>query len=162
MKKFQSGIAAVAAAGALAVAIGAVLTSNDALAQSGPTAEQAIKYRQGVYKAILWNFGPMAAVVQGKAPYDAQEFTRRAERVAQLAPMLIEGYPPGSDTGATTRAKPAIWQNMAEFRELMSTMEGKASDLAAAARTGDEAKAKAAFGQLGSACKACHDKYRGD
>ncbi len=162
MKKFQLRMAAVTAAAVLVVAIGAVVTSDDALAQGGPTAEQAIKYRQGVYKAILWNFGPMAAVVQGKAPYNAQEFTRRAERVATLAPMLIEGYPPGSDAGATTRAKPEIWQNMAEFRELMSTMEGKASDLAAAARTGDEAKAKAAFGQLGGACKACHDKYRGD
>ena len=31
-----------------------------------------------------------------------------------------------------------------------------------AANAGDEAKVKAAFGQLGAACKACHDKYRGD
>jgi cytochrome c556 len=162
MKKFQRRMAAVGAAAVSAVTIGTVGLSGDAFAQAAPTAEQAIKYRQSVYKVLLWNFGPMAAVAQGKAPYNAQEFTRRAERVALLAPMLIEGYPPGSDTGATTRAKPEIWQNMAEFRELMSTMEGKASDLAAAARTGDEAKAKAAFGQLGAACKACHDKYRGD
>lgn len=127
-----------------------------------PTPEQAIKYRQGVYKVILWNFGPLGAVAQGKAAYDPDEFAKRAGRVATMAPMLIEGYPPGSDTGATTRAKPEIWSNMEEFRELMNTMVGKAADLSAAAQTRDEAKAKAAVGELGKACKACHDKYRTD
>lgn len=146
------------------LAAGAIGLARDARSQSAPspTPEQAIKYRQGVYKVILWNFGPLGAVAQGKAAYDPDEFAKRATRVATMAPMLIEGYPPGSDTGAVTRAKPEIWSNMEEFRELMNAMVGKAADLSAAAQTRDEAQAKAAVGELGKACKACHDKYRKD
>lgn len=151
-------------AASLVLSAGTIGVMSDARSQGAPspTAEQAIKYRQGVYKVILWNFGPLGAVAQGKAAYDPDEFAKRAARVAQMAPMLIEGYPPGSDTGATTRAKPEIWANMDDFRQLMGSMVGKAQDLATAAETRDEAKAKAAVGQLGAACKACHDKYRKD
>lgn len=146
------------------LATGAIGLASDARSQNAPspTPEQAIKYRQGVYKVILWNFGLLGAVAQGKAAYDPDEFAKRAARVAQMAPMLIEGYPPGSDTGAVTRAKPEIWENMEEFRELMGNMVGKAADLAAVAQTRDEAESRAAVGELGAACKACHDKYRKD
>lgn len=154
---------AVLASGAL-LAAGAVGLIRDALSQNAPspTPEQAIKYRQSVYKVILWNFGPLGAVAQGKAPYEPEEFAHRAARVAQMAPMLLEGYPAGSDTGAVTRAKPEIWSNMDDFSQLMKNMVGKAAELADIAKEGDEAKSKAAVGQLGAACKACHDKYRTD
>ncbi len=148
------------------VTAAAVMASVAAVALSQeppkPTPEQAIKYRQSVYKVILWNFGPMSAVAQGKASYDAKAFEHQAGRVATMAPMLIEGYPHGSHTGATTRAKPEIWQNYAEFKELMTAMVGKASALAEVAKEGDEDKSKAAFRELAGACRACHDKYRND
>ena len=165
MKNALSGFRRRAGVAACLVAIAAAIAFTPlARSQNAPpsSAEQAIKYRQSVYKVILWNFGPMAAVAQGKAPYDAEEFARHAERVAQMAPMLLEGYPEGSATGATTRAKPEIWSNVPEFRQLMTAMEGKAAALAAVAKGGDEEKAKAAFVELGGACKACHTKFRSD
>lgn len=151
-------LSVVAAAAAMA-GIATVALSQE---PPKPTAEQAIKYRQSVYKVILWNFGPMAAAMQDKADYDAQRFERQAARVAIMAPMLLEGYPHGSHTGATTRAKPEIWQNHAEFQQLMTAMVEKASALAEVAKEGNEDKSKAAFGELGGACRACHDKYRND
>ena len=39
------------------------LFAGSAFAQAKP--EDAIKYRQGVYRVIGWNFGPMAAMVKG-------------------------------------------------------------------------------------------------
>ena len=64
-----------------------------ASAQTQPTkGEQALKYRKSLYQVIAWNVGPMNAMAQGKAAYDAAEFARRAEAVAFLAPMLPEGY----------------------------------------------------------------------
>ncbi len=133
-------------------------------AQDAPPskAEQAIKYRQSVYKVILWNFGPIAGMAQGKLPYDAAEFARRAERVATMAPMLLEGYPPESVSGAKTRARPAIWENMEEFTSLMKNMQAEAAELAAVAKAGDFEKSKGAFTELADACKACHEKYRTD
>jgi cytochrome c556 len=125
-------------------------------------AEQTIKYRQSVYKVILWNFGPVAGMAQGKVPYDAAEFARRAERVATMAPMLSEGYPDGSATGATTRARPEIWENKEQFNQLMSNMQGKAATLATVAQDGDFERSKGAFLELADACKACHEKFRTD
>jgi cytochrome c556 len=148
----------------MAMALLAGLTA--ALAQEKPPskAEQAIKYRQSVYKVILWNFGPVAAMAQGKIPYDAAEFARRAERVATMAPMLLEGYPEGtaSEPGIKTRARPEIWENKAEFEKLMHDMENKTAALATVAREGDFDKSKAAFGDAAAACKACHEKFRTD
>jgi cytochrome c556 len=151
---------AIAAAVASLVAAGSLAVR----AQEAPPSkeEQAIKYRQSVYKVILWNFGPMAAMAQGKIPYDAKTFAHNAERVATMAPMLLEGYPQGSGTGAKTRARPEIWENKADFTELMHNMESKTAALAVVAREGDFEKSKAAFGEAGSACKACHEKYRTD
>jgi cytochrome c556 len=148
----------------MAIALLAGLTA--ALAQEKPPskAEQAIKYRQSVYKVILWNFGPVAGMAQGKIPYDAAEFARRAERVATMAPMLLEGYPEGtaSEPGIKTRARPEIWENKAEFEKLMHDMENKTAALATVAREGDFDKSKAAFGDAAGACKACHEKLRTD
>ena len=150
----------------LALAIALLTGLTAALAQEQPPskAEQAIKYRQSVYKVILWNFGPVAAMSQGKMPYDAAQFARHAERVATMAPMLLEGYPEGSATapGIKTRARPEIWQNMPEFTRLMRDMEEKTAALARVAKDGDFDKSKAAFGEAGAACKACHEKFRTD
>jgi cytochrome c556 len=145
-----------------AATIGFAVFSLAGIAQERPQTkeEQAIKYRQSVYKVILWNFGPMAGMAQGKVPYDATDFAKRAQRVATMAPMLLEGYPPGSGTGAPTRAKSEIWDNFDEFSKLMHAMEDKAAALADVAKEGNLEKSRAAVGELGDACKACHDKYR--
>jgi len=147
---------------AVLVALAGVVLHAQAQDKPPSKAEQAIKYRQSVYKVILWNFGPVAGMAQGKIPYDPADFARRAERVATMAPMLLEGYPEGSATGTTTRARPEIWEHMDEFTQLMKDMEGKAAALATISRDGDFEKAKAAFLELANACKACHEKYRTD
>jgi len=144
------------------VALAGVVLHAQAQEKPPSKAEQAIKYRQSVYKVILWNFGPVAGMAQGKIPYDAADFARRAERVATMAPMLLEGYPAGSATGTTTRAHPEIWEHMDEFTELMKAMEGKAATFATIAKDGDFEKSRAAFVELADACKACHEKYRTD
>src|SRR6478609_1246281 len=120
---------------ALAVALGAT-----AIASAAVKPETAIAYRQAGYTMLGWNFGPMAQMVRGKTPWDAAEFARRAERVALIAPQLLEGFPEGSDTGATTEAKPDIWKNMDDFKLKMDDLVKQSKLLADAAKSGDEAK----------------------
>ena len=68
--------------------------------------EDAIKYRQGVMAAQGWNFGAMGAMVKGEKPYDKAEFARRAENLAALSKMSLEGFTiEGSDKGKS-KAKP--------------------------------------------------------
>ncbi|HEY6942586.1 cytochrome c [Dokdonella sp.] len=133
-----------------------------AIAAAAVKPETAIAYRQAGYTMLGWNFGPMAQMVRGKAPWDATEFALRAERVAQIAPQLLEGFPPGSDTGATTDAKPEIWKNMDDFKAKMNDLVEQSKRLAEVAKSGDEAKMKEQFKQTAAACKACHDKYRSE
>lgn len=124
--------------------------------------ETAIHYRQAAYTMIGWNFGPMVQMVRGKVPWDGAAFTRHAERVAFIAPQLLEGFPQGSGSGATTEAKPEIWTDMDGFKAKMDDFVRESNRLAEVARTGDEAKAKEQFKATAGACKACHEKYRVD
>lgn len=131
-------------------------TTHYALAQK---AEDAIKYRRGVYSVIGWNFGSMAAMVKGKKPYDAAVFARNAEIVAFMSMLPLEGFTPGSDKG-DTKAKPEIWENMDDFKAKLEKMQQEVKALEKVAKAGDFDAAKSQLGETGQACKDCHDKYR--
>ncbi len=133
-----------------------------AQAQQPTKAEQTLKYRKAVYQVIAWNFGPMAAMAQGKIPYDAKEFEMRAQRVAELTPMLSESYTPETQSVSGTKAKPELWSNRADFDAKMKDLVDRSATLATVAKAGDAEKSKAAFLDTAQACKACHDKYRAE
>ena len=135
--------------------------ASTAFAQSAAP-DRAIGYRQDVFGLVGWNFGALGDMVRERKPWDAAEFTRRAERVAQLSLMTDEGFPPGSDKGATTDAKAEIWTNRADFDAKMEDFRREAAALAAAAKGGDQAAIKAQFAKTGGTCKACHDEYKAD
>jgi cytochrome c556 len=140
------------------LAAAALLAAAGAFAAVKP--ETAIRYRQSVYTVIGWNFAPMAQMVRGKAPFDQAAFARHAERVAFLAPQLLEGFPAGSGSGAPTEAKPEIWSDRAGFEAKMEALVKESRALADVARGGDEAAMKTQFGKTAGTCKACHDDYR--
>jgi len=132
-------------------------------AQGAPSkAEQALKYRKSVYQVMVWNFGPMSAMAQGKQPYDAAEFATRAERVAALTPMLTEAYPAESQGAANSKLKPEMWSNRADFDAKLRDLIERSAVLASVAKGGDLEKSQAAFFDTANACKACHDKYKAD
>lgn len=122
-------------------------------------AEDAIKYRQGVFNAVKWHFGSMADVVKGKQDYNAEEFVRRAETVAQLSKMPWEGFVAGSYEGETD-ALPAIEQHRDKFDGGMNMLIEKTAALAVAAQTGDLDQIRPAFGEVGKTCKGCHDNFK--
>jgi cytochrome c556 len=140
--------------------VAALLASAIAAAAVKP--EAAIHYRQSVYTMIGWNFRPMVDMIKNKTPWDSKEFANRAERLAFLAPQLLEGFPEGSDKGAETEAKPEIWKNMDDFKSKMSDLVRETKALSDVAKTGDEAKTREQFKKTSGACKSCHDKYRSE
>jgi cytochrome c556 len=124
--------------------------------------EQALKYRKSLYQVMAWNFGPLGAMAQGKAPYDAAEFAQRASRVALVAPMLGEGFPAETRGLPHSKLKPAMWANRADFDAKMKDLVDRSATLATVAKSGDFAQSKAAFFDTANTCKACHDKYKDD
>jgi cytochrome c556 len=145
---------------ALLIASAAICAAvaGSAMAQAKP--EDAIAYRQGVYKIVGWNMGPMAAMVKGDRPYNKDAFAKNAANLAAVAPMALEGFGPGTDKGAPTKAKAAIWTKMDDFKAKMTKMGDEANKLAAISKTGTLDDIKKQFGALGASCKACHDDYK--
>ncbi len=141
---------------ALASAVAALL-SSPAFAQVKP--EDVIKYRQGAYKVMGWNFGPMAAMVKGEKPYNKEDFARRADIVAYVGKLTMEGFTPGTDKG-DTKVKPEAFAKMDDFKAKMTKMNEETAKLAAVAKTGTFDEIKKQFGATGASCKACHDDYK--
>ncbi|MFM7625646.1 MAG: c-type cytochrome [Gammaproteobacteria bacterium] len=146
------------AASTVIVALGLAAVAH---AQQNRSAQQ-IKYRQAVYTVLGTQFGIMGGMAQGRTPWDAKAFATAADRAAFIATVAPDTFPPGSDAGARTEAKPEIWKNPEEFSRLMRDLQDKTRALAAAAKGGDQGAATAALGAAGQACKACHDKYKAD
>lgn len=84
-----------------------------------------------------------------------------AAKVAELAPRVSGWFPPGSGPEAgETDSKAEIWQKPEDFAAKTRDFQQAAIRLNAAAQAGDVAAIKAAHGELGKSCKACHDPYR--
>jgi len=144
---------------ATALALSALLIS---VAVAQPKPEQSISYRQSVFTLVGWNFGPMAGMVRGTVPFDKAQFAMRADRVAALSQMPLEGFSKGSDKGAKTEALPIIWTEFKDFELKLKNFQTESRKLADIAKGGDEAAMKAQFGKVGGTCKACHDKFKAD
>jgi cytochrome c556 len=121
--------------------------------------EDAIKYRQGVFTVMGSHFGRLGAMVQGKVPFDAKVAQENADLVATLSLLPFKAFGPNTDLGDTD-AKPEVWSQVDKFQAAGKTLQENAAKLSAAAKTGDLAQIKAAFGATGKSCKACHDNYR--
>jgi cytochrome c556 len=142
----------------LAAALVLAATTASAHAQSKP--EDSILYRQGVFKAQRWNLLPMAMMVQGKMPYDQAAFLMRAQRLDQLSKMAWEGFGPGTDAGAPTKARAEIWSNAAGFKQAQEAFQAETPKLVAAAQSGNMDQIKAAFSGVVKTCDNCHDNFR--
>jgi cytochrome c556 len=137
----------------------AAVACGSAFAQVKPS--EALQYRKDAYHVLLWNWMPLANTVRGKTPYDKAAFEKYSMRVAQIAPMLLEGFPVGSGVGKT-EAKPEVWTKWADFKAKMSDFERESNTLSVVAKTGDFEKIKVQFGKVGATCKACHDGYKAE
>ncbi|MDO8692509.1 MAG: cytochrome c [Sheuella sp.] len=120
--------------------------------------EDAVKYRQSALQLIASHFGRMQPVMKGQVPYDAAAIKANVELLKTLSVLPWAGFVEGSQAG--TSAKPEVWSDAAGFKAAQSKFEGAVDKLAVAANSGDLDRVRAAFGDVGASCKACHDSYR--
>lgn len=142
---------AVVVALALGAAAGAVF------AQAKP--EQIVKQRQSVMTLQGKYFGPMAAMAQGKAPYNADIIKRNSAFLDNLSRMAWDGFDP-STKDVKSAALPAIYEQTDKFKEAASRLENEAHKLYQVAQSGDEAAVKAQIGAVGKSCGGCHESFR--
>jgi len=145
---------------ALAIAIVGALALSPLATSHFDDKEMPQSYRQSWFALVAANFGPMAAMVKGEMPWDERQMAGYADQLAALTTLdVMRGFKDGSDKG-TTRAKPEIWENKADFESKMNDLTSEVEKLQQVAN-GDDRKAIAAqVGATGKACKACHDEYK--
>ena len=141
-----------------AVAVATLATALPAAAQFQKP-EDAIKYRKGAFNVMGNHFARIGAMANGRVPFDARAAQVNAELVNTLAALPWAGFIDGSSSG-DTRAKPEIWTEADKFKAGAQKMQEEVAKLNAAAKTGNLDQIKAAFGEAGKSCKACHDNYR--
>jgi len=142
----------------LVLAATALLIAVPASAQFAK-AEDAVKYRKSVMFVMQQNFGRVAAMAAGKAPFDAKVAADSAEVAAFMSKLPWAAFVDGSDKG-DTKAKAEIWTDRAKFNEHAEKLQADMAKLSAAAKTGNLDNIKAAVGATGSNCKTCHDAFR--
>lgn len=129
-------------------------------AHSDDRIAHAVEVRQSVMTLLGDNFGTMAAMVQGKIPWDAKQFTNRANDLGAVTSIdLMRGYIPDSHHSGTA-AKPEIWEDMEKFTEMMQSLSAESAKLAEVSKSGDSEAMKAQFMETANACKGCHEEFK--
>ena len=134
------------------------------LAGCGPKPDthpgQPVTKRRALLQETMRTFEPMGIVVRGKNPYVATKFQTLADKLQTLSTQPWVYFPPGS-TYAPSRAKPAVWQQSAQFKQAQETYIKAVSNLAVAAKSGNLDLIRPAYARVGDSCSACHKTFRG-
>jgi cytochrome c556 len=121
--------------------------------------EDAIKYRKSALTVMATHFGRVAAMANGRIPFNADAAASNAAIAESMSKLPWAAFVEGSGTG-DTKAKPEIWTDNAKFKTAYETMQGEMTKFAAVAKGGNIDAIKAAAGAVGGSCKACHDNFR--
>jgi len=121
--------------------------------------EDAIKYRKAAMTMMGTHVGRIFAMANGKAPFDAKAAAANADIAAAVSKWQFAGFVEGSDQGQT-RAEPKIWSELDKFKAAAAKSNEDIAKLDVAAKSGSLDAIKAAVGEVGKSCKACHDAYR--
>jgi cytochrome c556 len=139
----------------VALLLGAV--TLDAAAQAKP--EVLVKQRQAAMTLQGKYLGPLGAMAQGKAPFNAQIVQRNAGYLEVLSKMPWDGFD-ASTKGEKSAALPAIWEKAGEFKQAQERFENEAAKLVQVAKSGDEGAIKAQIGATAKSCGGCHENFR--
>jgi len=121
----------------------------------------AIETRQGLFKLISNQFGPIAGMIRG-GNVDPEVAARNGGRIKVLAGMIPELFTRDTHQfkDVPTKALDGIWTSQADFKAKADGLATAAEALEAAGKSGDKAAVQMAGQNVGKACGACHDSFR--
>lgn len=145
----------------IAVAALAIGLSGATMAQTIGKAEDQIRWRQSVMQTQAWSMGRIKANIDGT--FNKDQVIQAANTIQAIANSgLGVLFQPGTATGKgwrDTNVKPEYFTNGAKLKELGMAYNKEANEMAKVAAGGDATAVKAQFGNLGKACKGCHDEF---
>ncbi len=120
--------------------------------------EQIIADRRAGFKHMGENFKAMKEAIDSGG--DVAPLAVRAAEIADWAKRIPTMFPPGSDSGGGTHAKPDIWTDRAGFDQHASELQQAAAKLEQAAASGNKDAFAAQWRATGQVCGGCHKTYR--
>lgn len=117
-----------------------------------------IEKRQKLMKSNSEAAKAIKAAVESK---DYATIETKARDIMGNAEQIPSLFPKGSTTGKT-KAKPEIWEKSEDFSKGAKNLSKAASELAAAAKSKDDAAVTTKVKELGDACGACHKAFRAE
>lgn len=147
----------------LSTVIAATAATTAATGAFAQSPSDVAKARRAFYTLVGFEMATLGGMAQGKIDYDAEAASQSAGDIMTLASLHTADYfAPGTsneDLPGETRAKPAIWEDMAGVQEKGMAFYEAVVELNEAAGNGLDAL-RPAVGKVGGTCKACHDDYR--
>jgi cytochrome c556 len=154
MSKNSGALAAV-----VATILAAALAPVGALFADAPM-QELLKARHDHYHKLGEAFKKIRDESRGSSP-DMAAVRQAAQTINDASVDQARWFPAGAGPEAgKTRALPEIWSKPMEFAAAQKMFSDAAPKLLAAASANDAAGVKAQFGDVGKACKNCHDNFR--
>ena len=129
----------------------ALLISSQVFAQA-----DVIEKRQKLMKGQSADAKAIKGAVESK---DYATIETKAKDIMGSAEKIPSLFPKGSTKGKT-KAKAEIWEKSDDFAKAAKNLEKAASELAAAAKSKDDAAVGTKVKALGDACGSCHKAFR--
>jgi cytochrome c556 len=103
----------------------------------------------------------VASILQAiSANVDIVPFEATSDAMAKWSQRLPDLFPPGTDSGHNTQARPAVWSDRAGFEKAAANLTIAAQAMAKAAAAGNQSEFIKAFRATSLACATCHVTYR--
>jgi cytochrome c556 len=126
----------------------------------GMSASQVFAQAENRQKVMKSNSADAKAI---KAAVEAKDYATVETKAKELMGNAdqVALFPKGSKTGKT-KAKPELWEKPDDFVKAAKNLGKAAGELAAAAKSGDDAAVGVKFKALGDTCTSCHKAFRAD
>lgn len=122
------------------------------------------RYRETMMKGVGAHMGQLGLVLKGKIDRQ-QDLLGNAQAIEAAAQQFGQLFPEGTGPDKVkTHALAAVWKQPKDFEQANAAWLKASQGLVAAiqAKPFDEAKVKAAWGDLGKSCGGCHDTFKED
>lgn len=133
----------------------------------GTSSSQALPTGQDLVKLREKHLKEAGGAMQFLGKYDGSDQTKAsaaAKVIDDAAAAITTWFPEGSGPGGAgiekTRAKAEIWANWSDFEAKAKAFDDASAKLTNAVGSNDVTAIKASLGEVGAACKACHEAYR--
>lgn len=136
------------------IVMGALAVGTAALAADDP-----VEQRHDLMETVGDSTKLVGQMIKGEIPFDSGKAVEALETINGVPDKFVMLFPEGSGDHPDTRAAPAVWEDMEDFRAKAEDLKTASAEAADAAAEGLD-PLKASFGGMVDTCKGCHEAYR--